>query len=253
MLEYLDRIPVYSLIQQASQLGHYKAFITFWKEFVPNWSLLVDRGKIFHVPAMVDLERFSPNGPKFSFGSKGGNPNILIFDNWREDTTPYNVIHAAIRFIKNRVSAGKIHLFGLHSDKKILDKYMGFLAEQGFIGHAWSFVDFVQEILRSADMLVTPHVIATRVIRESLACGCPVVAGGGCPYTPYRADPRNEADFARAMEKCWFDVLCKKDDLREQSRKTAEEQFSLKAAGEKMIQICEFAMQEKRTGIRLHA
>jgi glycosyltransferase involved in cell wall biosynthesis len=249
LLDYLEKTPIFRILTETNMIPHYKGFVTFWDEFVPIWSNILPRQKIFHVPAMVDLEDFNPRGPMFEFGRAGGNPNILIADVWREDTTPFNVLAAASIFAE-KVDGAKVHLFGLQP-KKVMDMYIGCLTRKGLIGHAWSKIDFLQELYRSVDMLITPHVIATRVIREALASGIPVVGGGGCPYTVYTADPRNVKEFAVQMERCWFDILTKRDALKQQCRRMAEVSFGFEAAGKKMKRVLEWCIRSETPKLRL--
>lgn len=248
LLEFQEKLPIYSIVYDRKFKKHYKAFVTFWKPFKFHWELFVENHKVFYVPAMVDIKKYSPGGKKFDFGPKGGRPNIVCVDIWREDTTPYNVMHAAMKFIKERCSQGRLHVFGLPANVKILDQYIGVLGQNRLIGHAWGKVDFLDEVYRAADILVTPHVIATRVVREAMACGCPIVAGGGSSYTKYNADPRNVEAFCDQIEKCWWDVSLKREEKRKESREKAKKLFNLEQAGVEMKKIldCVAGMNKRR-------
>lgn len=235
LLEYQKKNPVYSIIYERRMHPNYKAYVTFWKEFQFNWRIFVPENQVYWVPAMIDLDHFSPDGDKFNFGVKGGSPNIICADVWREDVTPYNVIHGAVKFIKEYCPSGKLHLFGLSHEVPILEHYTKWLNKMGILGFAWSKIDFLPMVYRSADILVTPHTIATRVIRESLSCGLSVVGGGGCPYTAYGADPRNTDAYAFEIDRCWRDIQCSgKDVIVKRNRKIAEKEFNLERAGKEM-------------------
>ena len=96
---------------------------------------------------------------------------------------------------------------------------------------------------RAAGILITPHVIATRVVREALASGVPIVAGNGNPYTQYVANYLDVHGFAAKINECWNDV--KKDDkCRQDARRIAEREFNPKAAGKVALGIYERILKE---------
>jgi len=222
--------PVYTFV---SKNNTYKAFLVFLKEVVFNWSLIIDSSKLFYVPAPVDLTKFLPEGQTFSFQTN--QPNILCVDAWREDVTPYNVLLAAVKFVKE--FGGKIHIFGVPFNSKIKSLLLDSLQAKGFIGEIFPLIDNISDVYRSADMVITPHIVATRVIRESLACGLPIIAGGKNNFTSYYANPRNIDEFATEIGRCWQDS--KNGELRKECRRIAEKEFSLEKTGKEMKAILE--------------
>lgn len=252
LLEYLQKNPIYSIIKKAVMKPHYEKFITFWEPFLFHWSILIPKEKLFYVPAMIDTNHFTPFGQKYSFGSRSGEPNIVVADVWREDTTPYNVVHAAAKFITNHAPEGKVHLFGLSVKRQILDMYCGFLSRKGIVGVAWSKIDFLGDVYRAADMVVTPHVIATRIVREALSCGCPVVAGSGNPFTTYRADARNIDHYCQEINRCWWEITTKGREVVGNSvRKLAVEKFNLEKSGKKLKRLFDNIIEKKKKDMRL--
>ncbi len=235
MLGRLNRTPVYQIVgaEQQHKLSH--AFITFWEDYLFHWSYLVDKNRLFYIPAPVDLERYTSEGEKYDFGSDSGEPNIVVADLWREDTTPYNILHAAALFRKKYCPTAKIHIFGLEgAPNGPICSLAGILQNAGDIGRCHTRVNNIEEALRAADIVITPQHIATRTIREALACNTPVVASSGCEYTPYTADARNTELFAFAINDCWEAI---KGGSEQSPRKVAEDCFNLEQTGKAMTKL----------------
>lgn len=239
-LEQSGQIPVISSVKKRGEDKRYKAFITFWPEYMIHWSTLIPREKLFYVPAPVDLEYYAPFGEPFQLGEHNGSPNILIADIWRDDVLPFNMIFAALRFQQLYCKTAKIHILALQGrDLEIMADMLAGVKAAGALGVLGKHTKDINKFYAAADMVITPHTIATRTVREPLACGVPVVAGTGNKYTPYTANPSDIDGFAKVINDCWIDL---KDDgatVREYARKTAEKYFNLKRTGEAMKEILE--------------
>lgn len=213
-LEDYGKNPVISEVLDSKADG----YITFWSELTYQWEAITGkRVRFIHAP--VDLERFNPEGFRHKF-SPSGSPNILICDMWREDVTPFNVIMAAAYFTEHLCPTAKVHVYGMPTTRAFSK-----MEEKGILGEVLPLVQNIETAMRSADIMVTPQVIATRSVREAMACGLPIVAGGGNAYTLYRHDPRDIEGFARQILRCWHDL--QKWDLRGTARKIAEREFRL--------------------------
>ena len=240
LLEHYKKSSVYSLLCKKSIDENYKAFVTFWQSFIDYWALIIPKHKLYYVPPFVDVCLYTPGGMLHSFGNKSGKPNILIADMWREDITPYSVIHGALRFKQVYQRTCKIHLFGLPVEKKSsVVRLVNALQCEGILGQAFTNFDGMQKVFRSVDMLITPHAMATRVVREALACGTPIVAGTGNPYTPYTADPRDSRTFAAAINDCWQDIKQDRKKIRREARETATKCFQTVIAARAMVKLFE--------------
>jgi FkbM family methyltransferase len=240
ILERLGRLGVFSFLEKASLDLRYKSYITFWKEFLPQWQLLMPDASLEYVPAPINLSEFQPEGPKFNFGNKGGSPNLVVADLWREDDTPFNIIMATALFQQKYCSTAKLHLFGLPESQEgpvaVLARAMD---RVGLWGQAFTLYDKMPEVYRSADILLTPHVIATRVIREACASGIPIIAGVGCPYTPYTANPKDIEGYAKEIDKVWTKIQNSSILTTLNSRQIAKENFDLMESGKAMLKIFE--------------
>lgn len=238
LLEHYEKTPVYSLVAQKLHPLPYKAFVTYWNEFIFNWEFIVSRNKLFSIPSAVNLDKYTVEGKTHQFGELSGSPNIVIVDVWREDVTPYNVLHATALFKEKYAPNAKIHIFGLPSNEKsafvtLIESF----CRKGVIGQAYTLFKGLERVYRAADIVVTPHNMATRIVRESLACGTPVVAGTGCSYTPYTADSRHYPSFAKAINDCWQTACISSEVQSTASRVMAEKCFNPKEQGRQIKRI----------------
>ena len=240
ILERLGKMPIFSFMEQVQYDLRYKAYITFWEEHIPIWSMMMPLEKIEYVPASVDMDEFKPEGPKFSFGDRGGAPNLLVTDMWRDDVTPFNLLMASALFKQEYCPEAKVHVFGLpelgEGPIAVLARN---LEKTGVWGKAFTLHDQMADIYRAADILLTPHIIATRVIREACASGLPIIADNGCPYTPYTANPRDLNGFAAMINKVWKKIENGSIANTLDSRQMAAKHFDMKKSGEAMVRIFE--------------
>jgi glycosyltransferase involved in cell wall biosynthesis len=234
-LENNGTVGVYSFLASAAKLPHYKRFVTFWPEYLPYWSLLIPADKLVAIQAPVDLGAWTPDGPSgYAFGGKRGEINVVIADMWREDVTPYHVIHA-VREFALRHKGVRLHLYGVPK-AKALDVLLAAIERQGFLGEVCGMVTGLANVYRASTMLVSPHRIATRTIREALACGCPAVHATGLPGSTVHgtafAEPETISPFADAMD------LILEDDYRRDARAVAKRFYDSKASAQQMIDLC---------------
>lgn len=248
LLEHYGKTPVMKIMCNHETDNKYHAYISFWKEHKLFWSTMMPDREIHYLPSVVDLEKFNPDGEKYNFGNKSGSPNILICDMWREDITPLNTIMAAVRFKERYCPTAKIQLFGLPpAGKGFISEFAERLNRHGIAGEANSIVPFLDKVYRGVDILITPHHIATRIIREALASGLPCVAGTGCMYTPYTADPRSPDIYAERINRCWEDLKADKQRLKLKAREIAEQNFNYDLAGKAMLTLCNDILDKEKS------
>jgi glycosyltransferase involved in cell wall biosynthesis len=58
-------------------------------------------------------------------------------------------------------------------------------------------------VYRAADLVATPHVIATRIVGEALSCGTAVLGARGNDFAQWACDPGDPADVADALVRAW--------------------------------------------------
>ena len=231
----------------------YRGFINFWKEHQAYIERLLPGTKIDFVPAMVNMETYNPDGMRYEYGKDGGSPNILICDMFREDVSPFAVLMAAAEYCRKYNPKAKINIYGLQRQnenpvKVLIDN----LKAEGIVNQAKPLTKDMDMVYRANDILVTPHRIATRVIREALASGLPIVAGMGCPYTKWAADARDTDGFAKRMNECWTTISSEyPDEVTRKSVATADENFSLEKAGEAAKAVYERILKNPQPKIQI--
>ena len=217
---------VYTYVMKAVKAETTTAFVTLWPEHVPYWGVFVPEDKLHAAPAPVDLQAWQSEGLSgYDFHGHRRGTNVIISDMWREDSKPYHSIMAYAIFARNHPEA-RLHIYATpqkQGDK--VDRFLTPLVARDQIGEVKGQIQGLENVYRAADMLITPHRIATRTVREALACGCQVVMGPGNDYTPYTADPVDIEAFAEAMERAW---QARHDDptaRRYANRLSAEQHF----------------------------
>jgi len=239
-LEYHNISSIISFLMKQSKEKRYTAYATFWPEHLYYWSRILLGEKIYYIPSPISFDTYTPDGKKHDFGSGNGSPNIVIADMWREDQTPFNLIFAAQYFKEHYCKDAKLHIYG--TPKKKCINFLSSMKKTGLIGEIYSQIAHLPEVYRNADMVITPNIIATRIIREALASGVPVVAPHGCKFTPYQAEPRDYKSFATAMKNC-HDNIHNKETLRQ----AMVDQFNPHVVGSAMKQLCERLVKETTT------
>jgi glycosyltransferase involved in cell wall biosynthesis len=177
LLEHRGNTPAYSYAINRRAQERYKACVTFWPEYEPMLRELWAGTQVYVVPPAVDLDYWQPEKadvPDYDFGGQAGAVNVVMTDPWsRQDSHPILMAHAFALF-RRIVPDAKLHIFAVDSPK-------GFGALRGMLGESLGIVQGWGKDLRSvyakADLLITPHRIYTRSIREAMAMGVQVVSG----------------------------------------------------------------------------
>lgn len=221
--------------------SRYKAFVTFWPQYVTAWRALVS-DKLCLVPAPVDLEYYA-GGKDQKFE---GSHKILIADIWRDDVIPLSSLFGAARYIEQYEPQARIHLVGLPHTGPRYEALKPILAGlKDKIGSCCGQMQNIRDWYASCDVVVTPHSIATRIIRESLAAGLPVVAGAGCNHTIYKADPSDPDEVALAIHRALSDPAA-----RQEARSTALDDFNSLSSAKAMAEICQAVAARQDRSVR---
>ena len=225
LLELSGKLAIYSFLRARAGCERYKAFVTFWPEHVPYWSVILPPEKIMVVPPPVDLKRWTPDGPKgYGFHGHKGAINVVCTDAWREDKDPFHMVNAYAIFARKHPDA-RLHIFGNSANQKGWEVLFKVLREMGALGEIGGWVHGLANVYRAADFSITPQRIATRSVREALACGCPIVAPLNNEYTKWRADEELPECMADSMECAWDWIAVHRQEAREAARKQAEKLF----------------------------
>ena len=231
-IEQSGQTPIYSMYKTFNDDPRWKYMITLWEGFEQYWKLVFPEVKTF--TPFVDLDEWTVEENDYDFGGNKGDINVVVSDIWRLDKTPFHVLNAFVLFAEKHPGA-KIHFYGLSPDGRGRDTLLNALKERGILGETAGMVLNLKEVYRAADMLITPHTIATRTVREALACGLNVVAGLGNPYTEYTAYDEDLIAFSDMMDVSWTDWKNNKQANQDANRLTAEKSFDVQTTAKKFI------------------
>ncbi len=199
LMEEQGGTKAYSFLRNSRAL--YSAIVTFWEQHVPYLELMFDRDDIHVLTAPVNLEKWCPEGPVHDFGQNKGEFNIVCADIFRKDEDPFHILSAC-----GLLPAGyKVHLAGLKGGISSATKALvGGLRSNA--GSMFSWIDGLPALYRAADLVISPHKIATRAIREAMACGTPVLADYGNPHTRWCGDTHDARGFCDRIQQAAVDL-----------------------------------------------
>jgi glycosyltransferase involved in cell wall biosynthesis len=175
------KAPVYQLLSRWSQDARYAQFVTLWPEHLPYWRVFLPGDNLIAVEAPCDRERFPKEGPVHPFNPTG-EFNVLIADLWRPDGDPYHIAHGMLDV---KVPGLKAHFYGCNTKPGPWEYIWRAMRAKGILGETKGMMRNFDTVLRAADLVVTPHRIATRIVREALSVGTPVVAPMGSRHAQF--------------------------------------------------------------------
>ena len=219
LIEHSEQSAIYSSYEFTGRQKNLIAAITLWPEYVDYLSLLFP--KLYAFDAFVDLDKWKPVESDYNFSGQKAEINVVCADIWRLDKDPYHILNA-FRLFHKKYPQAKLHIYAAKQDLG-WNCLIGKMRELGMIGEIQGMVPHLHQIYTAADVLITPHKIATRTIRESLASGLQVVAGLSNRFTPYTADVEDLPAFADQIEKAWLE---KSEESRKRNRHVAEDKFN---------------------------
>lgn len=172
--------PIYSYHYRLNRTAKYKAVVTYWPEHILHHKVMFPSKRVCCVPSCVDLKAWSDKGARdYSFGGKKGAYNAVLTDAWRDDVDPFEALNAAI-LAARELPGLRIHVYGKPADAvKGWGALLNQAKDDGALGEVCGWIKGLDNVYRAADVLVTPNVIATRAVREAMACGCPVARATG--------------------------------------------------------------------------
>ncbi len=221
--------PVYSYHYERNKDPRFKGVITFWPEHVDMHEIMWPDTPVYTVQAPCDLKVWSPDGPNtYDFGGKKGDINVVCTDSWRKDVDLFGVINAFALFAREHRGA-KLHLYATPREMKGWSALLRTIQDRGNLGEIKAWVKDLANIYRAADLLITPHRIATRSIREALACGCPIA----------QMDHSCSRTFVKQMEKS---LKIPRTVIRQQ----AEKLFDSKKTGRDFLKVVGRILENKK-------
>jgi glycosyltransferase involved in cell wall biosynthesis len=216
-----------SLIMDLIKSYPQMTFVTLWERHFHFWNNLAP-GRVVYIPSCVNLSRFHPDKVEpIKFLNSGGTPNILFADTWRIIKDPFHIVHA-YKLFKDRYPKARLHIYCKPSNprdpsRKFFDKFLFDMAEgrKDFYGFYEGYVLEIDKAMAGADFVVTGQMDDTRIYRESLSLGTPVVRPNST------CDLLSPKDFADKMSQTWEQITRKDINFcKENIRQLAETKFN---------------------------
>lgn len=219
LMEKNGNTPVFSYHYHKNKDPRFKAVVTFWPEHKPYLNVMLPDKPVRSITAPVDLERWNPVGARgYNFGGHGGDINVAISDAWREDIDPFEAVMCFALWARTQEKTAKLHIYGNNRDRRGWDAIFKRIREDGHMGERRGWVQGLDNVYRVADMVITPHRINTRTVREAMACGCPVA---------------RVWDIHRDQTRLTFALSANRDEIRKQ----AESEFSPQKSAREFIDV----------------
>jgi len=185
--------------------------VTFWPRHVPFWQIIFGDGKVVLCPPPVRISDYAPDGDKHVFKIVG-EPNVGFCDTWRPTffKDPFQIL-AGFREYWKKNNKARLQLFGIPSDAKrsdewggVWDKHILAIKRTGdFLGEIYELYPKMADVYRALDMVITPTVDASRVVRESLSCGTPVIGPHGNKYANFTCNIDDPSSVSDALSAAW--------------------------------------------------
>ena len=235
----------YSLIKGSyNSLPQCRAFVGMWEDHDKGYWEHLLRGKLLSTGnPWIRLENYQMNS------DVNFDPNhikLVCMDTWRSTKTPFYVINAVITLI-DMYEEGKLpykvtlDIFG--QDIKAI-KRVWFVLTEKYLNKYIFFRGYanVSEIFNNYDIVLTTGSEETRVIRESLASGMPLIVGEThCKYSDYKAPFRAPYKYAEEIMRL-IDNIKDKDKrkaLMEKNRNYALENFDVRKNSKPIFELFE--------------
>lgn len=247
-----DKDKAFSLIKGAyNSLPQCSAFIGMWRDHdLGYWGHLLPGKLVSTCNPWMNLDRVRMHS------DSNFNPNhirLANFDTWRSTKTPFYVVNAVKTLIR-QYEAGEIpykitlDLFG-QEPKGI--KNVWIVLCQEYINKYIFFRGYAhnQEIFDNFDAILTTGSEETRVVRESLAAGMPLIVGEThCDYTDYKAPFRAPHKYAEEILRMCGDLRDdkKRKAIMEKNRKYAVDNFDIRKNIRPVIETFERIARESR-------
>lgn len=239
--ELYDNDKVFSLLVGAAVNKIPKAFITMWKRHVPFWESFL-KTKVHFIPCWVNLNDWKLSPRK----AESNVIKIAMVDFWRLTREPFGLIAAVETLRRKTKKKIELNVWGITGFPN--DTYKAaiqFLIEDEIMFLRGNTKDPMKNIYHQNDMVLTMSTEETRVVRETMACGVPVVCGRGpLDFTDYAVDCINPDYLADTIIRCHEDLLQDGDIIKKHLREKAERLFDVKKSAEAILKIFENILEK---------
>jgi hypothetical protein len=250
MQEHEKHDKAFSLIKNSyDQIPNCYNYIGMWDAHKDYWDHLLP-GRLINTNCWTDLRRIAK---KSDVNFDKNHIKLVCFDTWRGHKEPYWVINAVKTLIR-RYETGKIPF------KVTLDIYgqdvqtipsVWIALTQEYLNKYIYFRGYSepQEIFDNYDIALTQVVEETRIVRESLLSGIPLIVGDeSAPFTDYKAGFRNVTNYANVLEKCCYDICDdkKRKAIHEKNRNYAIANYDVTKNAEPIFECFERIYAESK-------
>lgn len=228
-----------------------KKFVTFWPRHLDYWKALFGDARVVFVNAPVKMDEYTPEGPKHVF-QNNGKINIGFCDTWRPTffKDPFQILVGVRRYWLANPDV-RLQIFGIPSDEKrikewggVWDRHILAMKRQGdFFGDIHQMHDKMADVYRSLDVVITSSVDASRIVRESLSCGTPVIAPYGNQYSGYTCDLTYPEGIAEALQEVLMDLSANRETVRDNCLMVAK-QFNSSVSAREFVTVLEQTLEE---------
>lgn len=237
LIEHGGDTAIYSVYRKMEESGRFAGYVCLWPEFTRHWQVIWPKDKVITMNAFVDLDFWKPEGPKgYGFHGAKGEINVVIADRWRLDKEPFHQINAFSVFAEKYPQA-RLHIYGCDNNMRGIEPILEALKERGVLGEVTGIVKGLWNVIRACDLVITPHSMAVRTVREALACGTQVIANAGNRYTPYVAFEEDLEATAAQLERAWLDKQADPEGRIKANREVAEREFDVNNAAQKFVEL----------------
>jgi glycosyltransferase involved in cell wall biosynthesis len=230
---------------------HVTKFVTFWPRHVEYWKAIFGDKKVTLCAPPVNLSEYSPEGNKYTLMNPG-KFNVGYCDTWRPTVfkDPFQIIAGFRVFWRDNQDA-KMQIFGIPSDGLrqkewggVWDKHILAVKKHGdFFGELHQLHQNMSEVYRALDCVITTSTDATRIVRETLASGVPLIAPIGCEFTKYTCQMDQPNEVALAISRVRADIASDKDGIKEECLNMSE-RFDMNKSVTEFVKILEDASRK---------
>lgn len=207
-----------------------------WKPFDIN-------NRLHYAPKGVDLNEYSPTGSRMALN---GEPAITYGEVWRVMLKdPLMTFYAISEYAKRNPDV-KFHPFGIGNWFRIWNVLVSSCDFKFLLGihHIASIQQYPCNWYRGSHMLISPVMTGepSRVQKEAMACGCPVIAWDtdnfSDSHATLKAKPFDPFDMADKIEQLYNAILDDHPRVRQHARQTAEQYYNIDNMAKVVVEVC---------------
>lgn len=235
-MEFTKEFPLSTFIMYLDK-PYVRGTVTFWPRHKPIWDAYHHDDKFCElVPQGIDLDRYSPVGQAERFGEPE-DINAIYAEMYRYMKNPY-FAYAGLARTHEKYKNLRLYGFGCKDGQVMLwsnilrkTKWQEWCPKFGPIHKD------IQKVYRGNDFCVSPVSDMSRVAKEAMACGMPVMSK--CKdFTDYTISD-DIYEIEEVGNRLVSDILDDRDATRTKARKIAEENFDINRTAAGMMKVYE--------------